>query len=90
MIRVRKGIKAPQWCRGCGKKIHEDAPRTVRIGIGQLHSLEKGRERFEESIPDMWGYMHEECFLLAVGDPAAIRRRAASHLSGLIPAAQTG
>lgn len=86
MIRVKRGVKAPQWCRGCGKKIHEDDPRIVRVGIGQLHSLKKERERFEEDVSSMWGYMHESCFLLAVGDPAAIQ---ASPLT-LVPAAQTG
>lgn len=91
MIRVKKGIKAPQWCRGCGKKIHETNPRTIRVTIGQLHSLDKkGRERFEEDVSAMWGYMHEECFLRAVGDPQAIRRQVQSSFGDLVPSAQTG
>jgi hypothetical protein len=47
--------------------------------MGQLHSLAKGRERFEEDTGSMWGYMHEECFLLAVGDPSILRREASLH-----------
>ena len=75
MAKYVKGIVAPAWCRGCGKKIHSDDPRIMRVSIGQLHSLKKGREHFEEDPPKMWGYMHEDCFLLAVGDPDAIRRQ---------------
>jgi hypothetical protein len=88
MISIKRGIKAPQWCRGCGKKVHEDDPHIARVAIGQLHSLEKGRERFEEDVSSLWGYMHEECFLLAVGDPAAIRNKA-TPFSGLVPTTVT-
>jgi hypothetical protein len=54
--------------------------------MGQLLRLKKGRERFEELEDCVWGYMHEECFLLAIGDPAIIRKQAP--LASLISAAQ--
>jgi hypothetical protein len=63
---------APDRCRGCGKKIHAD-DRTVRVSLGQLHSIEDGNEDFQENSGAIWGYMHEQCFYLAVGDPKAIR-----------------
>jgi hypothetical protein len=64
---------APDRCRGCGKKIHADDPRIVRVSLGQLHGVEDGLEDFDEQDGEVWGYMHERCFYLAVGDPQAIR-----------------
>ena len=55
-------------CRGCGKKISSEDFNIIRISGGRLHSLES----FEEDPDLMWGYMHESCFLLAIGDRRAI------------------
>lgn len=71
-LRIHRGTP-PDKCRGCGKKIHTDDSRIVRIALGQLHEIENGLEDFEENEDEVWGYMHERCFLLAVGDPKAIR-----------------
>jgi hypothetical protein len=57
-------------CRGCGGRI-APTDKVVEVGEGHLHEVN------EEDLPDfeqngVWGYMHQHCFLVAVGDPAAI------------------
>jgi len=57
-------------CRGCGGRIAPN-DKVMEIGKGHLHEIT------EEDLPDfeqkaVWGYMHEHCFLVAVGDPSAI------------------
>lgn len=57
-------------CRGCGGRITPQ-DRVVEVGKGRLHEIS------EPDLPDfeqksVWGYMHEHCFLVAVGDPSAI------------------
>jgi len=56
-------------CRGCGGRItpHDDA---FEITTGRLLDDEDDLDNFDPK--DTWGYMHRQCFLVAVGDPAAI------------------
>ena len=60
-------------CRGCdGDLLAEDAGPIVRVATGQLVERKKGFSFKEADKKKPWGYMHQGCFLLAVGDPAAI------------------
>jgi hypothetical protein len=57
-------------CRGCGGRI-SPTDKVVEVTSGHLHEVS------EEDLPDfeqngIWGYMHQHCFLVAVGDPSAI------------------
>lgn len=57
-------------CRGCGGRI-QPTDKVVEVSNGVLHDVE------EDDLPDfeekgIWGYMHQHCFLVAVGDPSAI------------------
>ena len=57
-------------CRGCGGR-NSPTDKVVEVGEGHLHEVT------EEDLPDfeqkkVWGYMHQHCFLVAVGDPNAI------------------
>lgn len=56
-------------CRGCGAKISPD-DEIVEVSLGHLIGASEGLPDFERS--DTWGYMHQHCFLVAVGDPTAI------------------
>ena len=63
-------------CRGCDENLLKNGQqgRTFRVCAGELLGIENGLEKFDES-PDgdaVWGYMHERCFLVAVGDPHGI------------------
>ena len=58
-------------CRGCGGRI-TPKDNVVEVGKGRLFDVDE-----EEDFPGferggVWGYMHEHCFLVAVGDPSAI------------------
>lgn len=70
---TRENRGAPDHrCRGCGKKIHAE-DRTVRVSLGQLHSIKDGEDFQENSSRSTWGYMHEQCFYSVIGDPKGIR-----------------
>lgn len=57
-------------CRGCGGRI-SPSDDVVEVASGHLHEVsEEDLPDFEQK--DVWGYMHRRCFLVAVGDPAAI------------------
>lgn len=56
-------------CRGCGGRI-SSTDKVVEVGEGHLHEVTEDIPNFEQK--DVWGYMHQHCFLVAVGDPLAI------------------
>jgi len=75
---VEEGIRIMPRCKGCGKPIetngkgnHEcDNSDVVRIEIGEVnHYPNSKKERVKFKADTEWGYMHRECFLIAIGAP---------------------
>jgi len=57
-------------CKGCGGRI-SPGDKVVEIATGQVHEVgDDETPSFEQK--GVWGKMHQHCFLVAVGDPAAI------------------
>jgi len=62
-------MKDEKICKGCGKPLSNDE-KTVVVITGQIIETDK-EDDFESE--DLWGFMHARCFLLAVGDPDAVK-----------------
>lgn len=57
-------------CRGCGGQITAKQ-KAVAVSKGHLHK-DSPEDLIDFEEKSTWGYMHESCFLIAVGDPRAI------------------
>lgn len=65
-------------CRGCGGRITPQ-DQVVEVSSGHILGTSEGLPDFERER--VWGYMHQHCFLVAVGDPSAIFALAAAPIS---------
>lgn len=56
-------------CKGCGEVLDADSGDVIRVDEGGLAETKTQRLRFVKDEP--WGYMHNRCFKIAIGDPDA-------------------
>lgn len=56
-------------CRGCGGRLSPQ-DQVVEVSCGHILGESEGLTDFDHE--QVWGYMHQHCFLVAVGDPSAI------------------
>jgi hypothetical protein len=59
-------------CRGCGKELDKTAKNVVQVRLGEISKHRGKSPVFKPKDNSTWGYMHERCFLIAIGDPKGI------------------
>jgi hypothetical protein len=65
-------------CRGCGGDLVETQERVVKVSVGKFANSKKPTWKSPKR-EEVWGHMHERCFLIAIGDPEGVERIATAY-----------